>query len=144
MFSIVSLFILPWGLALFFVGNLSRVYGAVAPRAVAAYISARRRLGRGADTLRTFHGPAWDGSRLRHHYWAWFVRRHLVPLFFNNHAVLGTSRGALILSGLAIMVAGIAVSAQAGWQRDDGQKTETGTGYTLALLWLSSAGLWLP
>jgi L-rhamnose-H+ transport protein len=68
----------------------------------------------------------------------------LVPLFFKNLAVLGTSRGALILSGLGIMVAGIAVSAHAGWQRDHGQKTETGTRYAMALLLAILCGIMAP
>jgi L-rhamnose-H+ transport protein len=68
----------------------------------------------------------------------------LVPLFFKNRAVLGTSSGALILSGLGVMVAGIAVSAYAGKQREQGQKTETGKGYYMALLLAILCGILAP
>jgi L-rhamnose-H+ transport protein len=68
----------------------------------------------------------------------------LVPLFFKNRAVLGTSSGALILFGLAVMVAGIAVSAYAGQQREQGQKTESGKGYYVALLLAILCGILAP
>jgi len=143
-FSIVSLFILPWGLALFFVGNLSRVYGAVAPQQLLLTFL----LGAGWGVAQILFGLSIARLGMALGYAIIIglgsLGGTLVPLFFNNHAVLGTSRGALILSGLAIMVAGIAVSAQAGWQRDDGQKTETGTGYTLALLLAILCGIMAP
>src|ERR1039458_5702877 len=100
-FSIVSLLILPWALALTLAGNLGEIYGG-------------------------------------HDSWP------LLPLFFKNREVLGTSRGALILAGLAVMVAGIAVSARAGGQREQGRKPEAGAGYALALAMAVFCGLLAP
>src|ERR1039458_7619874 len=54
------------------------------------------------------------------------------------------SRGALILAGLAVMVAGIAVSARAGGQREQGRKPEAGAGYALALAMAVFCGLLAP
>jgi len=68
----------------------------------------------------------------------------LVPLFFKNREVLGTLRGAWILAGLAVMVAGIAVSARAGGQREQGRKAEPGAGYALALAMAVFCGLLAP
>jgi L-rhamnose-H+ transport protein len=148
-FSIVSLLILPWSLALLFVGDLSRVYEAVPPQQMLLTFL----LGAGWGVAQMLFGlsVARLGMALGYAIIIGLgsLGGTLVPLFFKNHAVFGTSRGALILSGLAIMVAGIAVSAQAGWQRDDGQKAETrtaeaGTGYTVALLLAILCGIMAP
>ena len=143
-FSIVSLCILPWGLALFFVGDLSKVYGGVLPEQLLVTFL----LGAGWGVAQILFGLSIARLGMALGYAIIIglgsLGGTLVPLFFKNHAVLGTSRGALILSGLGIMVAGIAVSAQAGWQRDHGQKTETGTRYTLALLLAILCGIMAP
>jgi len=68
----------------------------------------------------------------------------LVPLFFKNREVLATQRGMLILLGLAVMVAGIVVSARAGRQREQGQAQTGGTGYALALVMAVVCGLMAP
>jgi L-rhamnose-H+ transport protein len=143
-FGIVSLFILPWGLALFFVGDLSKVYGGVpSEQLIVTFL-----LGAGWGIAQILFGLSMARLGLALGYAIIIglgsLGGTLVPLLFKNHAVLGTSRGALILSGLAIMVAGIAVSAHAGWQRDDGQKTEAGTGYTMALLLAILCGIMAP
>jgi L-rhamnose-H+ transport protein len=143
-FSIVSLLILPWSLALLFVGDLNRVYGAVPPQQLLLTFL----LGAGWGVAQILFGlsVARLGMALGYAIIIGLgsLGGTLVPLFFTNHAVFGTSRGALILSGLAIMVAGIVVSAHAGWQRDDGRKTEAGTGYTVALLLAILCGLMAP
>jgi L-rhamnose-H+ transport protein len=143
-FSIISLLILPWGLALLFVGHLGSVYGAVpVDQLLLTFL-----LGAGWGVAQILFGLSIARLGLALGYAIIIglgsLGGTLVPLFFKNHAVLGTSRGALILSGLGIMVAGIAVSAQAGWQRDDGQKTKTGTGYTMALLLAILCGIMAP
>src|ERR1017187_3049011 len=74
----------------------------------------------------------------------WALALTLVPLFFKNREVLGTSRGALILAGLAVMVAGIAVSARAGGQREQGRKPEAGAASALALAMAVFCGLLAP
>ena len=68
----------------------------------------------------------------------------LVPLFVHNRAVFGTSRGAIILFGLAVMVAGIAASAHAGSQRERGTTKAVGTGYVAALAVAIFCGLLAP
>jgi L-rhamnose-H+ transport protein len=68
----------------------------------------------------------------------------LVPLIFKNRAVFGTSNGALILSGLAVMLAGIVLSARAGGQREQGVKRESGGGYAMALALAVLCGLLAP
>ena len=143
-FSIVSLFILPWGLALLFVGHLGSVYGSVPlDQLLLTFL-----LGAGWGVAQILFGLSIARLGLALGYAIIIglgsLGGTLVPLFFKNHAVLGTSRGALILSGLGIMVAGIVVSAHAGWQRDHGQKTETGTRYTMALLLAILCGIMAP
>src|ERR1035438_2150443 len=143
-FSIVSLFILPWGLALLFVGHLGSVYGAVPPDQLLLTFL----LGAGWGVAQILFGLSIARLGLALGYAIIIglgsLGGTLVPLFFKNHAILGTSRGALILSGLGIMVAGIAVSAQAGWQRDHGEKIRIGTGYTMALLLAILCGILAP
>jgi L-rhamnose-H+ transport protein len=68
----------------------------------------------------------------------------LVPLLFKNRAVFATSNGALILSGLAVMLAGIVLSARAGSRREQEAKKETGSGYALALALAVLCGLLAP
>jgi len=58
--------------------------------------------------------------------------------------VLGTQRGALILFGLAVMVAGVIVSASAGRQREQKQAVPAGGGYALALAMAVLCGLMAP
>jgi L-rhamnose-H+ transport protein len=143
-FSIVSLFILPWGLALLFVGHLGSVYSAVPPDQLLLTFL----LGAGWGVAQILFGLSIARLGMALGYAIIIglgsLGGTLVPLFIKNHAVLGTSRGALILSGLGIMVAGIAVSAHAGWQRDHGEKVRIGTGYTLALLLAILCGIMAP
>jgi len=143
-FSIVSLLILPWGLALLLVGDLSRIYGSVLPEQLLLTFL----LGAGWGVAQVLFGISMARLGLALGYAIIIglgsLGGTLVPLFFKNLSVLGTSRGVLILFGLAIMVAGIAVSAHAGWQRDHGQKTETGTRYTMALLLAILCGIMAP
>ncbi|MGA3264703.1 MAG: L-rhamnose/proton symporter RhaT [Terracidiphilus sp.] len=68
----------------------------------------------------------------------------LVPLIFRKRAVLGASSGALILSGLGVMVAGIVLSARAGSRREQGVKKETGGGYAMALALAILCGILAP
>jgi L-rhamnose-H+ transport protein len=67
----------------------------------------------------------------------------LVPLFFQNRAVLGTGRGTLILTGLAVMIAGIVVAARAGSQRER-KSAPVGSTYLLALAMAVLCGLMAP
>jgi L-rhamnose-H+ transport protein len=68
----------------------------------------------------------------------------LVPLFVKNREVIGTGRGTLILSGVAIMVLGIAVSARAGEAREGSAKSAAGGSYAVALAVAVLCGLMAP
>ncbi len=75
----------------------------------------------------------------------------LVPLLFQRRDILGTGKGVLILSGVALMVVGIAVSGWAGRLREKtaaaafSQPIRTGSGsYGAALLIAVICGLMAP
>jgi L-rhamnose-H+ transport protein len=68
----------------------------------------------------------------------------LVPLFVKNREVIGTGRGALILSGVAIMVLGLAVSARAGKAREGSGVSAAGGSYAAALAVAVLCGLMAP
>ena len=125
-FSMVSLVILPWTLALMLAGNLGEIYGGVESRQLALTFL----LGAGWGVAQVLFGLSVARLGLALGYAIIIglgsLGGTLVPLFFKNREVLGTSRGALILAGLAVMVAGIAVSARAGGQREQGRKPEAG------------------
>jgi L-rhamnose-H+ transport protein len=143
-FSIVSLVILPWGLALMLVGDLGRIYAGVLPGQLLLTLL----LGAGWGVAQVLFGLSIARLGLALGYAIIIglgsLGGTLVPLFFKNRAVLGTSSGALILSGLGVMVAGIAVSAYAGQQREQGKKTESGKGYYMALLLAILCGILAP
>jgi L-rhamnose-H+ transport protein len=143
-FSIVSLFILPWSLALLLVGDLGRVYSTVPPEQLLLTLL----LGAGWGVAQILFGLSVARLGLALGYAIIIglgsLGGTLVPLFFKHHEALGTSRGALILSGLAIMIAGIVVSAHAGGQRDGGLTTKVGTSYTMALLLAILCGIMAP
>ncbi len=72
----------------------------------------------------------------------------LTPILFQRIEVLGTGNGALILCGVAVMVAGIAVSGKAGRLREL-ESTATaqaspGTGYAAALAVAVLCGVMAP
>jgi multidrug transporter EmrE-like cation transporter len=143
-FTLVSLVVIPWLLALFLVPRLGSVYGST---------------GLGQMTLPFLLGAGWGIAQIL---FGLSVARlglalayaviiglgslggTLVPLIFNNRGVLTTPRGALILVGLAVMVAGIAVSARAGAQREQGIPRAHSSGYTTALALAILCGLMAP
>ncbi len=143
-FSLISLVVLPWALALLLAGDVMAIY---------------RGLTLGQWLLPCALGAGWGIAQVL---FGLSIARlglalgcaiiiglgslfgTLVPLFFQNPAVLGTPRGALILSGLAVMVAGILVSARAGRSREQGQGSPPGQGYALALAMAVVCGLLAP
>ena len=143
-FSLFSLVIIPWALAILLAGNLRGIYCSLLP---------------GQLLLPFILGTAWGVAQVL---FGLSVARlgqalgfaiiislgslggTLVPLLFKNRAVFRTSNGALILSGLAVMLAGIALSARAGSRREHGAKKETGSGYALALVLAVLCGLLAP
>jgi L-rhamnose-H+ transport protein len=142
-FSIVSLVILPWSLAFLLAGNLGRIYSSLTPAQLmlpfllgAAWGVAQVLFGLSVARLGMALGYAIIvglGS----------LGGTLVPLFFKHREVLGTSNGILILAGLAVMVAGILLSARAGQQREHGQKRVAG-GYAIALVIAILCGILAP
>jgi L-rhamnose-H+ transport protein len=72
----------------------------------------------------------------------------LVPIVAQRSEVLGTGKGALILAGVAVMVAGIAVSGRAGRLREAGSGGQpsgaAGGGYMGALLLAVLCGVMAP
>jgi L-rhamnose-H+ transport protein len=143
-FSIVSLLIMPWGLALLLAGNLGEIYTGLRPEQLLLPFL----LGAGWGVAQVLFGLsiARLGQALGYAIIVGLgsLGGTLVPLFFKNREVLGTSNGALILLGLGVMVAGILVSARAGEQREQGQKRETGGGYTMALAIAILCGILAP
>ena len=136
-FSLVSLVILPWTLALTLAGHLGEIYGGLEPRQLALPFL----LGAGWGIAQVLFGLSVARLGLALGYAIIIglgsLGGTLVPLFFKNRGVLGTSRG-------AVMVAGIAVSARAGGQREQGRKAEAGAGYALALAMAVFCGLLAP
>jgi len=143
-FSMVSLVILPWTLALTLAGHLGEIYGGLEPRQLALPFL----LGAGWGIAQVLFGLSVARLGLALGYAIIIglgsLGGTLVPLFFKNREVLGTLRGVWILAGLAVMVAGIAVSARAGGQREQGRKAEPGAGYALALAMAVFCGLLAP
>jgi L-rhamnose-H+ transport protein len=143
-FSLFSLVIIPWALAMLLAGNLRGIYCSLLP---------------GQLLLPLVLGAAWGVAQVL---FGLSIARlgqalafaivismgslggTLVPLFFKNRAVFGTSNGALILCGLAVMLAGIVLSARAGSSREQGAKKETGSGYAMALAVAILCGLLAP
>ncbi|HZT32915.1 MAG TPA: L-rhamnose/proton symporter RhaT [Bryobacteraceae bacterium] len=143
-FSLVSLVVLPWSLALLLAGDLVEIY---------------RGLSIGQWLLPCALGMGWGIAQVL---FGLSIARlglalgcaiiiglgslfgTLVPLFFKNRAVLVTPRGALVLCGLAVMVAGVIVSARAGRQREQKQPASRGGGYAFALVMAVACGLMAP
>ena len=143
-FSLVSLVILPWLLALMLVGNLGAVYNSL----TFAQLLLPFLLGAGWGVAQVLFGLSIARLGMALGYAIIIglgsLGGTLIPLFFHNRAVLGTSKGALILSGLAVMLVGIVVSARAGSQREQGQRKDAGSGYVAALALAVLCGLLAP
>jgi L-rhamnose-H+ transport protein len=144
-FSVVSLVILPWGLALTLVADLGAVYAALPG---AAYL-APLLFGAGWGVAQVLFGLSISRLGLALGYaiivGLGAVLGTLVPLLVKNREVVGTPRGTLILSGVAVMVLGIAVSARAGLRRESGSTAQAARGsYALALAVAVLCGLMAP
>jgi L-rhamnose-H+ transport protein len=146
-FSVVSLVVLPWALALALVPNVWGVYA----RLAASQFLVPLLFGAGWGIAQVLFGLSIARLGLALGYAVIIglgaLLGTLVPLFVNNRAVIGTPRGTLILSGVAVMVAGIAVSAWAGQRREtapaEAAKARTGS-YALALTMAIVCGLMAP
>jgi len=143
-FSLVSLLILPWSLALLLAGNLGSLYASLSPNQLLLPFL----LGAGWGVAQVLFGLSIARLGMALGYAIIIglgsLGGTLVPLFFQNRAILGTSNGTLILSGLAVMLTGIVVSARAGSQREQGRKRKAGAGYIMALVLAVLCGLLAP
>jgi L-rhamnose-H+ transport protein len=143
-FSLVSLVLLPWTLAFLLAGDVIAIYRGLS----LAQLSLPFALGAGWGIAQVLFGLSIArlglalGCAIIIGLGSLFGT--LVPLFFKNREVLGTPRGALILFGLAVMVAGIIVSARAGSRREQGQNKPAGGAYALALGMAVLCGLMAP
>lgn len=143
-FSLISLVVLPCGLALLLAGDVLEIYrGLTLTQWLLPFV-----LGMGWGIAQVLFGLSIArlglalGCAIIIGLGSLFGT--VVPLWFKNREVLGTAKGALILSGLAVMVAGVIVSAQAGRQREQKQQVSSGGGYTLALTMAVLCGLLAP
>jgi L-rhamnose-H+ transport protein len=143
-FSVVSLVILPWALALTLVNHLGAVYAALPASVFAAPFA----FGAGWGIAQVLFGlsVARLGMALGYAIIVGLgaLLGTLVPLFVKNREIIGTGRGTLILSGVAIMVLGIAVSARAGKSREGSGEHAANGSYVAALAVAVLCGLMAP
>jgi L-rhamnose-H+ transport protein len=122
-FSAVSLVLLPWALAFAQVERIGELYASLP----ASMFAAPLLFGAGWGIAQVLFGLSVARLGLALGYAIIValsaVLGTLVPLFVQNSAVLSTSRGALILGGVFVMVTGIAVSSWAGRLREGAVKT---------------------
>ena len=145
-FSVVSLVILPWALAIGSLKSVSSMYAALPASAYVAPLV----FGAGWGIAQVLFGLSITRLGLALGYaiivGLGALLGTLVPLFVKNIEVVGTGRGILILAGVSIMVAGIIVSARAGKAREravaGGDATHSKYGSAVALAFL--CGLMAP
>jgi L-rhamnose-H+ transport protein len=143
-FSIVSLVVLPWLLALILVKDIGAVYAELPGTAYVAPLA----FGAGWGIAQVLFGLSIARLGLALGYaiivGLGALLGTLVQLFVKNREVVFTGRGGLILTGIATMITGIVVSARAGQVRE-GASAKTGRGsYTAALAVAVLCGLLAP
>ncbi|MCX6628928.1 MAG: hypothetical protein NTW28_15020 [Candidatus Solibacter sp.] len=143
-FSVVSLVILPWALAFTLVDHVGAVYAALPASVFLAPLG----FGAGWGIAQVLFGLsiARLGMALGYAIIVGLgaLLGTLVPLFVKNRDVIGTGGGTLILSGMAIMVLGIAVSARAGKAREGLSERAASGSYAAALAVALLCGLMAP
>ena len=143
-FSVVSLVILPWALAFTLVDHVGAVYAALPASVFVAPLA----FGAGWGIAQVLFGLsiARLGMALGYAIIVGLgaLLGTLVPLFVKNREVIGTGRGALILTGVAIMVLGISVSALAGKAREGSAGRSADGSYAAALSVAVLCGLMAP
>jgi L-rhamnose-H+ transport protein len=147
-FTLVSLVFCPWLLAIILVPGLGHVYASLPPREFAVPLL----FGFGWGIAQALFGLSVVRLGLALSY-AIIIGLGaslgtLIPLFFSHGEVVGTVKGALILSGVGVMIAGIVVASIAGRQRERaaraGETTRFTGSYRLALLTAIVCGLAAP
>ena len=143
-FTVVSLAILPWALALTLLHNVFAVYAALPAGAFFAPLV----FGFGWGIAQVLFGLsiARLGMALGYAIIVGLgaLLGTMVPLLVKHREVIATGRGALILSGVAIMVLGIAVSARAGQAREGSARRRPSGSYAGALAVAILCGLMAP
>jgi L-rhamnose-H+ transport protein len=143
-FSVVSLLVIPWGLAFTQVPDIVNVYRDLPPSVWLATTG----LGAGWGIAQVLFGLSMVRLGLALGYaiivGLGAVLGTLVPLFVQNRDAVATGHGALILCGVAIMVMGIAASARAGRLREGATRTSAHGGYRAALALALLCGLMAP
>lgn len=143
-FSLISLVAIPWILAFCLVGRLWSVYSATGPGAMALPFL----LGAGWGIAQILFGLSIARLGLALGYAIIIglgsLGGTLIPLAINNRSVIASPKGALILAGLAVMIAGIIISARAGSQREQGTGRMVGASYAAALGLAILCGLMAP
>jgi len=143
-FTIVSLVILPWALALALVKDVAAVYAALPTQAFVAPLA----FGAGWGIAQVLFGLSCARLGVALGYaiivGLGALLGTLVPLFVKNREVIGTGRGALILSGVAIMVLGIAASARAGKAREGAGNASGSGSYAAAVAVAVLCGVMAP
>ena len=144
-FSIVSLLVLPWALALMLVPNLRSVYAALPGSAYVTPVL----FGTGWGVAQVLFGLSIARLGLALGYAVIIglgtLLGALVPLLASHREIIPSARGALILSGMAVMVVGVAVSAKAGLIREGGFPKDAATAnYGLAIALAVLCGLMAP
>jgi L-rhamnose-H+ transport protein len=146
-FTLVSLVVAPWFLTALTVRNLGALYSALPPSAFAAPFL----FGFGWGIAQVLFGLSIARLGLALGYSIIIglgaLLGTLVPLLVQRPEVLGSARGALILCGVAVMLAGIAVAGGAGRLRElasgANQKNSTSV-YGTALLIAILCGIMAP
>jgi len=143
-FSIVSLVVLPWALALTMVRDVGAVYTALPAHAFLGPLV----FGAGWGIAQVLFGLSVARLGLALGYaiivGLGALLGTLVPLFVKNRDVIGTGRGTLILSGITIMALAIAVSARAGQAREGSARAAAGGSYAAALAVAVLCGVMAP
>ncbi len=141
-FSIVSLLILPWGLALAIVKNLSAVYSTLPLPAFATPFL----FGAGWGIAQILFGLSIARLGMALGY-AIIVALGallgtLIPLFVQHADIAASNRGRRVLMGVAVMIFGIAVAAWAGRKRESAVASQSN--YALAVALAIVCGLLAP
>ncbi len=146
-FSVVSLLVLPWSLALIFVHHLFQAYSSLTVSQFAIPIV----FGAGWGIAQVMFGISIQRLGLALAYAIVIglgtLLGTLVPLFVQHRAQLDRPLLIEVLAGIAVMLIGIALSALAGQVREHGQQTKSGSAaahYGAALIVAVLCGILAP
>lgn len=133
-FSIISLVILPWALALAIVKNLFAIYAALPQSAFVTPVL----FGAGWGIAQVLFGLsiARLGMALGYAIVVGLgaLLGTLIPLFLKHSDIALSGRGALLFAGIAVMLLGIVMASWSGRKREAAVTSNYGTALTLAIL----------